>query len=89
MDELDEIAVVDVTAEMLGERREEYRAGVDAGIRVGTQRVLQSDALAQITFELKILRALYAGTCDALDDAQHQIGVLEAELDYRAPGWDE
>jgi hypothetical protein len=82
------VEVIDVTSELIGERREEYREGFDAGLRQGTTRFLQSDAMHQIAFELKLLRVLYAGTCEALAAAQHQIGVLEAELDYRAPGWD-
>jgi hypothetical protein len=83
-----EILVTDITAELVGERREEWRDGVDYGLKQGTNRVLQSPAMQEIALELELLRALYAATCEALDEAQHQIGVLEAELDYRAPGWD-
>lgn len=80
-DELDDVAVIDVTAEMVGERRAEWRDGYEAGIKVGTQRVLQSDALAQIAAEIKLLRSAvailgqhvewYRGK---LEDAYHVIG---------------
>ena len=68
MDDLDAVAVVDVTAEMLGERREEYRAGVDAGLRQGTQRVLQSEAIEAIASEVQTLRALV----DAMTEVAHE-----------------
>jgi hypothetical protein len=55
MDE--EILVVDVTSELIGERREEWRAGFDSGMKQGTSRVLQSGALEQIVLELSLQRA--------------------------------
>jgi len=55
MDE--EVLVTDVTTEMLGERRDEWRDGFDSGQKSGTQRVLQSDALEQLVLELVMQRA--------------------------------
>lgn len=87
-DAAEAILATDVTDELLGERRAEWRDGYESGLKAGTQRTLQSHALEDIAMELRLLRVLYAGVCEALDEAQHQVGVLEAELDYRAPGWD-
>jgi hypothetical protein len=78
--------VVDV--ESLVTQRAEWRDGFDAGLKKGSVRFFNSSVMAEFAFELRLLRALYPAVCDALTDAQHQIGVLEAELDYRAPGWD-
>jgi hypothetical protein len=55
---MDETEVIDVTTEIIGERREEYRAGVESGLRQGAQRVLQSDALMQISLSLQVSRAI-------------------------------
>lgn len=54
---MDEIEVVDVTTELIGERRQEWRDGFEIGMRSGTQRVLQSNAVEQIALELTLLRA--------------------------------
>ena len=85
----DEPRVTDVTEEVIGARRADWRDGFDSGLRTGARRVIESQTLEQVVIELKLLRVLYAAACDALADAQYQITVLEAELDYRAPGWDE
>ena len=54
----DEILVTDVTTELIGERRQEWRDGYDSGMRSGTQRVLQSSALEQLMLELTLQRAM-------------------------------
>ena len=87
-DAAEAILTTDVTEEILGERRAEWRDGYESGLKAGVQRTLQSHALEDIAMELKMLRTLYGATCAALADAQSQVSVLEAELDYRAPGWD-
>lgn len=53
----DENLVVDVTAEIVGERRQEWHDGFDAGLKQGTSRVLQSNPLAQMALELTLYRA--------------------------------
>jgi hypothetical protein len=62
--------VLDVTMELLGERREEWRDGYDAGLRNGAKRVLESEMLAQIVTELLLLR-----------EVAHRLGV---KADYWA-----
>jgi hypothetical protein len=62
--------VLDVTAELLGERREEWRDGYDAGLRSGAKRVLESEMIAQIVSELILLR-----------EVAHRLGV---KCDYWA-----
>jgi hypothetical protein len=62
--------VLDVTMELLGERREEWHAGYDAGLRSGAKRVLESEMLAQIVTELLLLR-----------EVAHRLGV---KADYWA-----
>lgn len=52
----DEVLVTDVTTQILGEQREEWRAGYDAGLRAGARRVIESQALEQIVIELVLLR---------------------------------
>lgn len=48
--------VVDVTADIIGERREEWRDGYDAGMKAGARRVIESSCLESITVELVLLR---------------------------------
>ena len=52
----DEPLIKDVTAEILGERREEWRDGFDAGVKVGSRRILESPTLEQMAAELLLLR---------------------------------
>lgn len=56
----DEILVTDVTTELLGERRQEWRDGFDSGIRAGTSRTLQSNALTQLALELTLYKSALA-----------------------------
>lgn len=53
----DEPLIVDVTTELIGERRQEWRDGFNAGMRAGTRQVLESDTLEGIALELTVLRA--------------------------------
>ena len=84
-EELNEILVTDVTAELMGERREEYRAGVDAGTRQGSQRVLQGPVLEQIALELTVQRAVNT----AMAGAAHQRETLLAHWQSEAAWWRE
>jgi hypothetical protein len=68
----EEILVTDVTAEVVDERREEWRAGYDSGIRAGTTRVLQSHAVLAMAFELKLLRAALKGVQGLVAELEHQ-----------------
>jgi hypothetical protein len=54
--ESDEPLVRDVTLEILGEQRQEWRDGYDAGLKAGSQRVLQSQMIEDIALEVKMLR---------------------------------
>jgi hypothetical protein len=81
-DELDDIAVVDVTAEILGERREEWRDGFDAGIKQGTTRVLQSDAMEQIAFDLTIHRVVVNGMIQVAEERERLLAHWKAEAQW-------
>lgn len=84
-DEMDAVAVVDVTMEIIGERREDYRAGFDSGLRQGAIRVMQSDAMAQLAFDLKVLRIC----SDAMADHAAQRERLLAHWKAEAQWWRE
>lgn len=75
--------VIDITAELIGERRQEWRDGFDAGMKQGTSRVLQSDALGQIVAELKMLRTFV----ECMTEVAHQREGLIAELAHQAEYW--
>lgn len=77
--------VVDVTTEMIGERREEYHAGFDSGLRQGATRVLQSDALGQLALSLRVHKALNEAMCDVA----HQRETLLAHWKAEAQWWRE
>jgi hypothetical protein len=64
--------VIDVTIEILGGRREDWRDGYEAGIRSGTQRVLQSEAVLSMAFELTLLRAVTKGLQGLVAELEHQ-----------------
>jgi hypothetical protein len=84
------------------ERRAEYRAGWDVGVKVGATRYFQSPVMECIAFELVTLRTLYGAVCDECErrgrlietlnrikvDALRRGIQLARELDRRAPGWD-
>lgn len=78
-------SIVDVTAEIIGERREDYRAGFDSGLRQGAIRVMQSDAMAQLAFDLKVLRIC----SDAMADVAVQRERLLAHWKSEARWWRE
>jgi hypothetical protein len=48
--------IADITADLVGERREDFRRGFDAGVREGSRRVLYSNALEEMALELTLLR---------------------------------
>lgn len=77
--------VVDVTAELIGERREEWRSGFDAGLRDGARRVMHSDAMGQLAFDLKVLRIC----SDAMADVAVQRERLLAHWKSEAQWWRE
>lgn len=83
--ESDEPSVRDVTLEILGERRQEWRDGFESGVKQGTTRVLQSDALAQIALELKVTRTFN----DAMAEVAHQRERLLAHWKSEAQWWRE
>ena len=59
-----EVLIRDVTPELLGEIRQEWRDGFDAGIKTGALRIMDSAALQQIASELVLLR-----------EVAHRLGV--------------
>jgi hypothetical protein len=84
------------------ERREEWRAGFDSGVKAGTTRYFNSPVMETIAVELTLLRTLYAAVCDELEQRDKVLAVvnrikcqalarvieLARELDRRSPGWD-
>jgi hypothetical protein len=64
------------------ERRAEWRAGYDLGLRHGAQRVLYSHALATITFELLLLREVAARLGEQCDYWRDRSNAMEAEATY-------
>lgn len=79
--ESDEPSVRDVTLEILGERRAEWREGYDAGLREGARRLLDSEALGQVASELVMMRRVAESLGKQADfwkakflDAVHVIG---------------
>lgn len=82
---MDEIEVIDVTTELIGERRQEWREGYDSGIKQGVTRILQSDALAQLAFDFKVLRIC----SDAMAETAVQREKLLAHWKAEAQWWRE
>ena len=74
--------VCDVTAEILGERREEWRAGFDSGLRDGARRVLQSDALSQMSLSLQGRRAVAEAAMDAGVQQERLAQLWKAEAKW-------
>lgn len=72
-DEQEAGQVIDVTADILGERRQDWREGFDQGLREGGRRVIHSDVMAQISLELTVNRAVTNGLLRA---AEHQEKLL-------------
>ncbi len=79
--ESEEPSVRDVTVEILGERRQEWREGYDAGLLEGARRTLDSYALAEIASELVLMRRVAESLGKQADfwkakflDAVHVIG---------------
>lgn len=80
--ESDEPSVKDVTLEILGEQRQEWREGFDSGIRAGVQRVLQSDAMEQIAFELKVQRVVNDGMIQVAEQRERLLAHWKAEAQW-------
>lgn len=75
-----------VDIEAATSRRAEWRAGFDSGLRAGAQRVLESDALQTIAFEISVLRLAVGELAKRerwyqakLQDAYHVIGNPRAQ----------
>lgn len=90
-DEMDEIPIVDVTDELIGERREEWRAGCDAGRTMGVRSVLRAKdggypdgmtCVEQMAFDLKIHRVVVNGLLDAAEQRELLIQHLKNELQW-------
>lgn len=78
----DEPLVKDVTAEILGERREEWRDGYDAGLRAGARRVLESQCMEQIVTELVLLREAAAKLGEKCDFWMARSQEMELEATH-------
>jgi hypothetical protein len=81
-DEMDAVAIVDVTAELIGERRADYHAGRDDGLLEGTRRVLNSDALVQIAFELTVQRVVNDGMIQVAEQREKLLAHWKAEAQW-------
>ena len=82
VDEMDAVAIVDVTAEMIGERRAEWHDGVDYGLKQGTTRVLNSPAMQQIAFDLKLHRIVVDGMIKVAEDRERLLAHWKAETQW-------
>lgn len=80
--ESDEPLVKDVTAEILGEIRAEWREGFDSGLRVGGRRVLESQCVEQIVTELVLLRQVAAKLGEKADYWMQRSDQFELEATY-------
>lgn len=78
----DEPLVKDVTTEILGASRVEWREGFDMGVRTGTRRVLESQPLGEIAVELLILRAAAANLSEKADYWMRKADEFETEATY-------
>jgi hypothetical protein len=81
-DELDDVAIVDVTAEVVGERRVEWQAGVDYGLKQGTNRFLQSPAMQQIAFDLTLHRLVVDGMLKVAEERERLLAHWKAEAQW-------
>lgn len=77
--------VIDITAELVGERRQEWRDGHDAGMKRGVTSVLQSPAVEQLALELTLTRA----TLKAVSDTAMQRERLILHWKTEARWWQE
>lgn len=93
-DEMDAVAVIDVTDELIGERREEWRAGFDFGRTMGVRGVLRAKdggspdgltCIEQMALDLKVHRLMN----DVLVDVGVQRERLLAHWKAEAQWWQE
>ena len=77
MDE--EILIQDVTAELVGERQQEYYDGFDYGIRKGVSRVLESRPLGQLALELKVTRVVLDAVSAAAEQRERELAMWKGE----------
>jgi hypothetical protein len=77
-----EILIKDVTMEILGESRAEWRRGFDAGLRSGAQRVLESQCMGQIVTELILLREVAAKLGEKCDYWTRRAEEMELEATH-------
>jgi hypothetical protein len=78
----DEPLIRDVTTEILGEQRAEWRRGFDAGLRTGAQRVLESQCMEQIVTELVLLRDVATKLGAKCDYWMHRADEMELEATH-------
>ena len=74
--------VIDITAEIVGERRQEWRDGFDVGVKQGTARVLNSDALCQLALGLKVHKALNEAMAEAAEQREKLLAHWKAEAQW-------
>lgn len=77
-----EVLIKDVTMEILGEQRAEWRSGFDAGLRTGAQRVLESSCMGQIVAELILLREVAAKLGEKCDYWMRRSDEMELEATH-------
>lgn len=77
-----EVLVTDVTVELIGERREEWRDGFDSGLREGGRRVMYSDTLQQLALELKVTRVMNEAMCEVAHQRERLLAHWKAEAQW-------
>ncbi|MGP1609733.1 MAG: hypothetical protein ACTS5G_03420 [Burkholderiales bacterium] len=87
---VERVEVVDVTAEIIGERTEQWRDGFDTGMREGVRRVVGTQdsrkeptqgqsAFAQIALELQVQRVVNDAMAAAAHQRETELAVWKAE----------
>lgn len=77
-----ETLIKDVTLELLGEQRQEWRDGFDAGVKSGVLRIMQSETLIQLASELALLREVASKLGAKCDYWMHKSDEFEAAADH-------
>jgi hypothetical protein len=80
MDE--EVLVTDVTAQVIGERRAEWRDGFDQGTREGARRVANSECMQQIAFDLTVHRVVVNGMMQVAEQRERLLAHWKAEAQW-------
>lgn len=84
------------------QRRAEWRAGFEEGLKVGAGRAFQSRVIEDIALELDLLRLAYSVVCATAERREralayaerqrraaiHRVLELAHKLDAISPGWD-